>query len=692
MSTQDQRLPDIVLLWMLRLLTKSKPHIRIVRRDGINDDGLAEVLGLEEWSFCPVGDDEAREIMQSLQQQRQALERRQPRAPAQLHRNLAGLVDMLSLNPEEQRLLEFVALFQLYPLLETCCEMTRSRDSLDQTTKFIALMLDLPQQAIINALSANSRLTASGLLNVNGFFNNSISITDLELPHSDLARQLVYERIQPLDVLKSIVRSGPKSALNIDRFDHLQSDLDIVVPYLRRALRTHRRGVNILLHGRPGTGKTELCRCLADTVQSQLFELDYDPTEEDRSGRRHRLQYFRAAQTLLPAGQSLLLFDEADDVFGQNELMTIGPRLHTAMTEKSVVNRVLEQNRIPTFWIINNIRQLDPAYVRRFDAVIEMSTLPLSKRREIASNYCGDSVSEQHLARLASLEALTPAVISRAMRVVRQGTLSKNPQLVGDRVEHLVQQTLTAQGHKPKNTSMSANATAFDPDCLHIDTPVANLVTGLQRQPNARLCFYGAPGTGKTAFAQWIAEQVDRPLMVKRASDILSPYVGESEQNLAKAFAQANRDGAALLIDEVDSFLQDRRSASHSWQVTGVNEMLTQMEQFEGLFIASTNLMHSLDQAALRRFDLKLEFRPLKPEQACRLLRQCCATLNLPEPGPDDLSALNSLTNLTPGDFATVMRRSRFLGLDSASALVRQLGEECAVKEAESRPIGFVRG
>lgn len=206
------------------------------------------------------------------------------------------------------------------------------------------------------------------------------------------------------------------------------------------------------------------------------------------------------------------------------------------------------------------------------------------------------------------------------------------------------------------------------------------------------MCFYGTPGTGKTAFARWLAEQLDRPLLVKRASDTMSPYVGENERNLASAFERADRDQSVLLIDEVDSFLQDRRGATHSWQVSGVNELLTQMESFNGLFIASTNLMHSLYQAALRRFDLKLEFGPLLQEQAAQLLRQCCDTLQLPAPTPDELLSLNGLGNLTAGDFATVMRRSRFLGLTSAGALIRQLGEECAVKESVTRPIGFVRG
>ena len=96
------------------------------------------------------------------------------------------------------------------------------------------------------------------------------------------------------------------------------------------------------------------------------------------------------------------------------------------------------------------------------------------------------------------------------------------------------------------------------------------------------------------------------------------------------AFERAEADGAILLIDEVDSFLQERKGAEKSWEVTQVNEMLTQMESFGGLFIASTNLMDGLDAASLRRFDLKVRFDYLRPDQAWALLDRYLVDFGLP--------------------------------------------------------------
>ena len=256
----------------------------------------------------------------------------------------------------------------------------------------------------------------------------------------------------------------------------------------------------------------------------------------------------------------------------------------------------------------------------------------------------------------------------------------------------LIDSTLQAQGHA---AVMRSNASGlpeiYDPAFIQADADLAQVASGLVQSKSGRLCLYGPPGTGKTAYGRWLAAQMGVPLLVKRASDLMSKYVGDNEKNIARAFRQAELDGSVLLIDEVDSFLQDRRSAQRGWEVSQVNEMLTQMESFAGVFIASTNLMTGLDPAALRRFDLKVKFDFMAPEQASALLRRCCSQMALDTPQPAQLARLARLHKLTPGDFATVQRQSRFRPIDSAHALVAALEAECAVKEGAAAGIGFLQ-
>jgi SpoVK/Ycf46/Vps4 family AAA+-type ATPase len=205
------------------------------------------------------------------------------------------------------------------------------------------------------------------------------------------------------------------------------------------------------------------------------------------------------------------------------------------------------------------------------------------------------------------------------------------------------------------------------------------------------MCLFGPPGTGKTAYGKWLANQLEMPLIVKKVSDIASMFVGGTEKNIAEAFEQAKSQNAILLMDEVDSFLQDRRSAQRSWEITEVNEMLTQMESFNGIFIASTNLMDNLDQASLRRFDLKVKFDFLKADQSWLLFQRYCEQMQLPIQGDILQRKMQCLPNITPGDFAAIARQNRFNSIDTAFDLLKALEAECGLKEnAVKQSIGFV--
>src|SRR5262249_58448504 len=112
-----------------------------------------------------------------------------------------------------------------------------------------------------------------------------------------------------------------------------------------------------------------------------------------------------------------------------------------------------------------------------------------------------------------------------------------------------------------------------------------------------------------------IANELQRPLMIRQASDLSSKFVGETEQNMARMFEAAQAENAVLLLDEADSFLRSRRMAERNYEVSEVNEMLAGMERFAGIFICTTNLFEELDEAALRPFAFKIRFKPLTAAQ-----------------------------------------------------------------------------
>lgn len=118
--------------------------------------------------------------------------------------------------------------------------------------------------------------------------------------------------------------------------------------------------------------------------------------------------------------------------------------------------------------------------------------------------------------------------------------------------------------------------------------------------------------------------------------------------------------------------------------------MLTQIEKFEGLLVVSTNLMDGLDPAALRRFDLKLHFDYLKPEQAVKFAQEQVNKLSLPDLTDVEQDRIAQLRNLTPGDFAAVARRHRFAPFENVDEWLKAIKAECEIKQGKvARRIGF---
>jgi MoxR-like ATPase len=325
------------------------------------------------------------------------------------------------------------------------------------------------------------------------------------------------------------------------------------------------------------------------------------------------------------------------------------------------MNRTLEENPLPAIWITNDTRGMDPAFLRRFLLPVAFTTPPRAVRRRMVERHLGDpAVPAALLDELAADEALVPAQFGAARRL-----LDLQPD--HDPVDALrggiaaTRRLLTGRGAPRRRQP----ATEFDIGCLNLAGGIApaRIADALLRTGQGRLCFYGPPGTGKTEFAHILADALGRELVVRTTADLVSKYVGETEQQLAALFDGLDAEHSVLFLDEVDSLLRDRRLARHSWETTQVNELLQQIERFPGIFIAATNLMDGLDPAALRRFDFKLHFRPLTPAQRLRLFaREALGEAAIETIPPRLARTLEGLDGLTPGAPAHAARRQPVAG------------------------------
>ena len=382
------------------------------------------------------------------------------------------------------------------------------------------------------------------------------------------------------------------------------------------------------------------------------------------------------------------IFDEIEDVFPE-------PNQERNKTSKAWMNKLFENSQTPTFWISNDISYIDNAYIRRFDYTIELKAPPAEVIEKIFHNaLTGINVSDKWISSIAKQDGLVPGVIQRSADFLKTSLKCEQDAEIETSLVSILNRTLKAQGKKKLAIAKQNTAAEYSLDYVNADIDLVKLVGGIKETLEARLCLYGLPGTGKTAFGHFLAKQLNKPLLLKKASDLLSKYVGESEKNIADVFEEAKQSNSVLQIDEADSFIQNREDAQRSWEVTQVNEFLTQLENFDGVFIASTNLLDNIDQAAMRRFDLKIEFKPLTFDASLALLKEM---LERHDGELDDeslpINKLKQLTQLTPGDFATVERKLKFSGQEyTADSIVSALAEECKFKKNQQKnnKIGFL--
>jgi len=156
-----------------------------------------------------------------------------------------------------------------------------------------------------------------------------------------------------------------------------------------------------------------------------------------------------------------------------------------------------------------------------------------------------------------------------------------------------------------------------------MDKKVQNLLKQWGIKPSkkieAKILFYGYPGTGKTMTALSLAKSLKKPILSLDCSKVLSMYVGESEKNVRKIFddfkeiASKSKSEPILLLNEADQFLSQRSTSANSSADKMHNQMqnifLEQIERFDGILIATTNLLENIDSAFSRRFNYKVEFK-----------------------------------------------------------------------------------
>ncbi len=458
--------------------------------------------------------------------------------------------------------------------------------------------------------------------------------------------------------------------------------------------------ISLLLYGKPGSGKTEYAKSLAKA--SGLKPLVFKNEVEIQKSAKGNDNVICRLNLLLSIARndSILIIDEADTLLKTKSFDFFGMACPSA--NKGTVNKMLENSKNKIIWIVNFTSQMDVSTLRRFNFSYKFDAMTKEQLRSITCKKLKplhlEPETNDEILGLMERYSVTGASVDNVVKTIRslgvtdrnslmecvQIILKENQQLINGRSKMRDKVTSSYDIH-------ALNASMNPEEIVEMIRNARDFAEKNKTSENGiRMLFYGASGTGKTEFARYISEKLGKKILLKRASDIFDKYVGGTEQNIKAAFEEADRTDSILLLDEADSFFASRDSAQYNWERTQVNELLTQMEEFPGILICTTNLKKIMDSAMNRRFHMIVEFKPLEREGLLCMIERYFSAYDFTE---EQLERLSHCASVTPGDFGVLANRMRFMspGKINSEYITQELFKIQDEKDGESKRsrIGF---
>lgn len=602
-----------------------------------------------------------------------------------IEKNLKALTKMFSLSEKEKELLLFLYLtsnydpFEVYFIRHIRCHQITGRRSL----------LD-----ILKMTSNELNEVLGGKLERLGFFELDRYCFEI----SQNFRSLL-DNPSSQSISKDLFARLSKTNVPLDQHFIEKDELDLCLNLLKEKPRT---SSHILLYGPPGTGKTTFAQGIAERLGIKAYAI---AKAEDNTTSKRRAAITACINMTKPGEGSLIVVDEADNLL--NTKFSWFTRGETQ--DKGWLNGLLEEPEVRMIWITNKTETIEESVLRRFSYSLHFR--PFNKRQRIMmwenvfhNNRVKRFAGKRAISELADNYRVSPGALSLAVVKAKESGTGAGKDFIKT-VELYLKAHETLMNKGTRVVSRDKIEENYSLDGLNIEGNISRVMEVAGKfdsflrsdkdniVKNLNLLFYGPPGTGKSELARYIGKRLDREILTRRASEIHSMWLGESEKNIKKAFEEAEREGAILVMDEADSFLFSRGRAKYSWEVAITNEFLTAMERFRGILICTSNRMKDLDEASIRRFNQKIAFGYLKAEGNLIFYRKLLLPLIPGGLRPEEEEALKGINNLTPGDFKTVRDRFSFYPEKERMhrEMVAALVEEAAVKLHHSgqTSIGF---
>jgi len=602
-----------------------------------------------------------------------------------LEKNLKWLQRRFSLSKTEVLILTLVFLSQKDQIFQNLLAEF-SNLTAPQTIRLISRLVGSNEITTRQVLDHDAKFGQLGILKSKLYEDGALHTRFVIVEH--IFDYLSSDQLGLAHFSEDMVRSS-FAELQLSDFPHMLDDIDDLKTFIAQVCEQKVTGINILIHGPDASGKTQFVRSMADSLNLALYETSSAPIKKiSLEGRlqsilraQYLLQSEKNAVLLVDDFQNLLDIDSSDSFLG-----ACNPYA------KRFINNNIGKNKLPTIWVTNRLDIFSYRDMARFSFCLQFKKPTRAIRQDfLRKKLSGLTISESWVIKTAMKENVpfeTLEKISQFTKLIYQSKKESNAEEIFDKALRKSTQYLS--------TNQGGGLVGFDienysSEFINADTDLHDVCESLRNHSEARLCLSGPPGCGKTAYAYYLSYLLEKPVISKKASDILGRYLGDTEQNLAGSFLDAKNSDAILLLDEVDGLLTNRKDAIRSWEISMVNELLTQIDTYKGLLIVTTNLFDKIDSAAMRRFDLKVTFDYLSPGQIAKLWDAYAARFGLDFNEDIRINSLK-IKGLTPGDFKNIERQSKFLPVKNSIDFFNRLTKEVSFKKDHgvNKSIGFL--